>query len=145
MDYAQSLSEQGSHAQAAQALQRLLAAAPLNRAARLMLVREFQMAGDDAAAQRAAADWLRIAPNAENYHRLAANEAGTSLGTVSEGSSPTEDFYLPYRRDAIQAARQTSGRQFLGAAVVLLDDHVAISPVGWQRIAVRPHGDALTQ
>lgn len=127
-DYARSLSEQGSHAQAAQSLQRLLTAAPLNRAARLMLVRELQMAGDDATARRAAADWLRIAPNAENYHRLATNEAaGTSVGTISEeGSSPTAEFYVPYRRDAIQAARQTAGTQF-AAAAVLLDDHIAIA------------------
>ena len=103
-NYAQSLSEQGSHAQAAQSLQRLLAAAPLNRAALLMLVRELQMAGDDAGAQRAAAEWLRIAPNADNYHRLAANrEAEISVGTTpKEGPSPTAEFYLPYRRDAIQ-------------------------------------------
>ncbi len=128
-NYAQSLSEQGSHAQAAQSLRRLLAAAPLNRAALLMLVRELQMAGDDAGAQRAAAEWLRIAPNADNYHRLAANrEAEISVGTTPEaGPSPTAEFYLPYRRDAIQAARQTAGRQFAGAAVVLLDDHVAIA------------------
>ena len=128
-DYAQSLSEQGSHAQAAQSLRRLLTAAPLNRAALLMLVRELQMAGDDAGAQRAAAEWLRIAPNADNYHRLAANlEAEISVGTTPEaGSSRTAEFYLPYRRDAIQAARQTAGRQFAGAAVVLFDDHVAIA------------------
>ncbi|MGB8888096.1 MAG: hypothetical protein WCC87_15295 [Candidatus Korobacteraceae bacterium] len=123
IDYAQSLAEQGRHLQAAQSLQRLLAAAPLNRSARSMLVRELQLAGDDAAAQRAAAEWLRVAPNAENYHRLAASEADEP---VADGSAAAE-FYLPYRRDAMQAARQSATEEFAGATVVLLDDHVAIA------------------
>ena len=126
LDYAQALSQQGQHAQSAQALQRLLAAAPLNRAARLMLVRELQMAGDDGSAQRAAAEWLRVAPNAENYHRLGAEEAAATVGTVSQDSSPTLAFYQPYRRDAVQAVRRAS-REPSSAAVVLLDDHVAIA------------------
>ena len=70
--YAQSLASQERHSEAAQALQQLLAAAPLNRSARLMLVRELQLAGDDPGAERAAAAWLRIAPNASEYRRLAA-------------------------------------------------------------------------
>ena len=86
-DYAQSLAEQGRHSQAAQSLQRLLAAAPLNRSARSMLVRELQLAGDDAAAQRAAAEWLRVAPNAENYHRLAAGEAEAAGKTRRRNST----------------------------------------------------------
>jgi tetratricopeptide (TPR) repeat protein len=126
--YARSLSEGGEHAQAAQALQRMLAAAPLNRSARLMLVGELQMAGNDTSAQRAASEWLRIAPNAGNYHRLAGNdEATTSARSVSEGLSPAVDFYLPYRRDAIQAVRQAPIGQFAGEAVVLLDDRVAVA------------------
>ncbi len=119
LDYARMLSQQGSHAEAAQALQQLVAAAPLNRAARLMLVREMQLAGEDREAQQAAAEWLHIAPNAERYHRLAA--AGSD-----EGSAEQEEvlFYAPYRRDASAIANHgTSG----GAAVELLDDHVAIS------------------
>ena len=127
-DYARLLSEGGEHAKSAQALQRLLAVAPLNREARLMLVSELQMAGNDTSAQRAASEWLRIAPNAGSYHRLAGNdEAPTSGGSVREGLPPAVDFYLPYRRDAIQAARQASFGQFAGEAVVLLDDHVAIA------------------
>ena len=120
-DYAQTLAEQGRHSQAAQSLQRLLAAAPLNRSARSMLVRELQLAGDDAAAQRAAAEWLRVAPNAENYHRLAAGEAEAA------GENAAAEFYLPYRRDALPAARQRATKEFAGSAVVLLDDHVAIA------------------
>jgi tetratricopeptide (TPR) repeat protein len=126
--YARSLSERGEHAQAAQALQRLLAAAPLNRAARLMLVGEVQMAGNDSSARRAASEWLRIAPNAGNYHRLAGNdEVTTSAGSVSEGLSPAVDFYVPYRRDATQAVRQAPIGQFAAEALVLLGDRVAIA------------------
>ncbi len=105
-------------------MQRLLAAAPLNRSARSMLVRELQLAGDDAAAQRAAAEWLRVAPNAENYHRLAASEADEP---VADWQRERREFYLPYRRDAMPAARQSATKEFAGAAVVLLDDHVAIA------------------
>ncbi|MGC2110875.1 MAG: hypothetical protein WA655_15245 [Candidatus Korobacteraceae bacterium] len=117
--YAQSLSQQGNHMQSAEALQRLVAAAPLNRTARAMLVRELQLAGEDAAAQHAAAEWLRTAPNAENYHRLAA-------GNV-DPAPQTAEFYLAYRRDAMAAAREGAHRQFAKDAVVLLDDHVAIA------------------
>ena len=116
LDYAQALARAGDHAAAVRALNALLAAAPLNRPARLMLVRELQLSGDDAGAQHAAADWLRIAPNAENYHRLAAS--------ASTGESSRVDFYAPYRRDTSQLARDYANET---SAVVLLDDHVAIA------------------
>ncbi|HUI83470.1 MAG TPA: hypothetical protein VL240_04560 [Candidatus Binatia bacterium] len=123
LDYARLLSEEGNHAEAARSLERLLAAAPLNRAARLMLVRELQVAGEDEAAQRAAASWMRVAPNAENYHRLAA-AAGEAAG--AKEASLAADFYARYRRDAGLLAHEAStdpGED----GVVLLDDHVAIS------------------
>ncbi len=122
--YAQSLSQQGSHAEAVQALQRLLAASPLDRAACLMLVRELQLSGDDVAAQHAAAEWLRVAPNAESYHRLAAG-AETN---AQENSPASTNFYLPYRRDALKVVRQARLDGSSSAlSVLLLDDHVAIS------------------
>jgi tetratricopeptide (TPR) repeat protein len=117
--YAQSLAGQERHGEAARALQQLLAAAPLNRSARLMLVRELQLAGDDSGAERAAAAWLRIAPNASEYRRLAA--AGSH-----EPAADTKDFYAPYRRNAVQAI-QASAAQFTGAPILLVNDHVAIA------------------
>jgi len=120
--YAQSLSRDGDHADAAQALRRLLAGAPLNRAARLMLVRELQLAGDDEAAQRAAADWLHIAPNAEEYHRLATASVG-----AEETAASGAHFYAPYRRDAMAVAREAADGKWHDSVVVLLDDHVAVS------------------
>ena len=120
--YAQSLAQDGNHAAAAQALERLLAAAPLDRAARLMLVRELQLSGEDGAAQRAATEWLRIAPNAESYHRLAASAETTE----EQGDTSMAAFYEPYRRDAALIARETAaGAQ--GPPVVLLDDHIALA------------------
>jgi len=125
--YARSLSQDGKHEQAAQALQRLLAGAPLNREARLMLVRELQLAGDDQAAQRAAADWLRIAPNAPSYHRLA---AAADLADAQPPGGNTE-FYLPYRRDAMpiahQAAEAESQAGSQAGSIMLLDDQVAVA------------------
>lgn len=120
--YGESLSRDGNHAEAASALQQLLAGAPLNRAARLMLVGELQLAGEDEAAQRAAAEWLHLAPNAEQYHRLAAASAGTEE-TAASGAQ----FYMPYRRDAVAIAHQSASGQWHDPAVVLLDDHVAVS------------------
>jgi tetratricopeptide (TPR) repeat protein len=117
--YAQSLAAQEHHGEAAKALQQLLTAAPLNRSARLMLVRELQLAGDDAGAERAAAAWLRIAPNAPEYRRLAA--AGSN-----DPAADANEFYAPYRRDAVQVI-QARAAQFTGAPILLVNDHVAIA------------------
>ncbi len=118
--YAQSLVNQGRHAEAARALQQLVAAAPLNRAARLMLIRELQLAGDDSGAERAADAWLRIAPNASEYRRLAA------ANSSDDRTSDTQPFYVPYRRDAASAILQVTATQFPSAPVVLISDRVAI-------------------
>jgi len=120
--YAHSLAGNGRHKEAAEALRKLIAAAPLNREARLMLVRELQLAGDDAAAQQAAAEWLRIAPNAQNYHRLAVAATDPADTQVIAPA----DFFLPYRRNAAPLARE-AGEESRGVPVVLLDDHVAIA------------------
>ena len=120
--YAQNLAQDGRHKDAVQALRKLLAAAPLDREAQLMLICELQLSGDDEQAQRAAADWLRIAPNAQDYHRLAA--ASTELGDAPVAS--TTNFFLPYRRDAAPLAREAA-TQSQGDSVVLLEDHVALA------------------
>jgi tetratricopeptide (TPR) repeat protein len=147
LDYAQSLSADGDHAAAVRALHRLLAAAPLNRAARQMLVRESQLAGDDAGARQAAVEWLRIAPNAEDYHRLA---AGWTEEAAPEESTPSfsawKDFYAPYRRDAAVIARKSADTQTSGDTVMLLDDHVAIArPDGSVSLYVHRTTRALTE
>lgn len=92
-----------------------------------MLVRELQLAGDDEAAQQAAADWLRIAPNAEAYRRLAARVSGNT-GDPDEARGPvaSEAFYQSYRRDAAAIARQTAGTNTAAGTLALVDDHVAI-------------------
>lgn len=147
LDYAQSLSDEGSHVEAMRYLQGLLAAAPLNRAAREMLVRELQFSGDDAAAQAAAAEWLRIAPNAGDYHRLAAGSAGPAI--EERGAArilSAADFYSPYRRDAALIARLSASVPCSGDTVVLLDDHVAISrPDGSVSLYVHSARRVLTQ
>ena len=119
LDYAKALAAEGNHAVAAGALQRMTAAAPLNRAARLMLVRELQLAGQDREAQAAAAEWLHIAPNAEKYHRLAA---------VANDNADAVDvaFYAPYRRDAATLAREMI-EPTTAPELTLLNDHVAIA------------------
>lgn len=127
--YAQSLAAEGNHLLAAHALKQLLAAAPLNRAARLMLVSELQLAGDDGAAQLAAAEWMRAAPNAESYHRLASNPVDANLEMGNANEADGSKFYAGYRRDAVEAVRQfdDDSAQFDHHPVMLLDDHVAIA------------------
>ncbi len=144
LDYAQSLSRDGNHAEAVRSLQRLLAAAPLNRAAREMLIREFQLAGDDEAAQQAAAEWLRIAPNAENYHRLAAEWTDSTYHDIDLASG-SESFYLPYRRDASAIASQSANLTASGSTLMLVDDHVAIArPDGSVSVYIHRATRALT-
>jgi tetratricopeptide (TPR) repeat protein len=124
LDYAKSLSEQGKHSESAQALQRRVSAAPLDRDARLMLVRELQLAGEDEAAQRAAADWLHVAPNAGDYHRLAATVDPPGVSAQQEIGAP---FYAPYRRDVSDIVRESSHQDPLTGATVLMEEHVAIA------------------
>jgi tetratricopeptide (TPR) repeat protein len=124
--YAQSLAEQGSHAEAAEGLQKLLAAAPLNRGARLMLIRELQLAGQDTEAQRAAAEWLHIAPNAASYRRLATLESN-SIVNPDAVSGERQPFYETYRRDVLQLLHEGVGSQSDADAALLLDDHVAVA------------------
>lgn len=147
LDYAQSLSQAGNHAEAARSLQRLLAAAPLNRAARQMLVRELQLAGDDEGAQQAAAEWLRIAPNAENYRRLAAQWTENRDREESNSSLvDSRNFYVSYRRDAAAIATVTAALPAFGERVMLLDDHVAICrPDGSASLYVHRTTRALTK
>lgn len=117
--YAQSLISQDRHIDAVEALQQLLVAAPLNRSASQMLVRELQITGDDSGAERAAVEWLRIAPNASGFRRLAAAMGG------DDPAPATKPFYAPYRRDAAQLMQAVPAR-FNLAPVLLLNDHVAI-------------------
>jgi tetratricopeptide (TPR) repeat protein len=121
LDYAQALSAEGNHTEAARALRQLTAAAPLNRAARSMLVRELQLAGEDKDAQQGAAEWLHIAPNAENYHRLA-----TASTADAEADGATTAFYAAYRRDAEAIAHEASDVA-TSSDLTLLEDHVAIA------------------
>ncbi len=125
LDYAKSLSDQGRHPESAQALQRLILAAPLNRDARLMLVRELQLAGEDEAAQRAAAELLHVAPNAGDYRRLAA--AVGSGGDTAEADNPGEPFYAPYRRDVSAIVSESALQSPEAPGALLVEDHVAIA------------------
>ncbi len=127
--YARSLADQGNAKEAAEALRKLVAGAPLNRAARLMLVRELQLSGQDVEAQKAAAEWLHIAPNAASYRRLATLEEGAAAGESVTGNGDLEQqpFYAPYQRDVSSLAREGQQTQPVDQTTVLLNDHVAIA------------------
>lgn len=122
LSFAEVLSADGKHIQSAAALRKIISAAPLNRAARLMLVRELQLAGDDTSAQRAAADWLRIAPNASSYRRMAASEEDNPGSADAVENIP---FYMPFRRDFV--AGSLNSQQPAGDQLALLNDSVVIA------------------
>ncbi|HLX72535.1 MAG TPA: hypothetical protein VKV04_23180, partial [Verrucomicrobiae bacterium] len=73
----------------------------------------------------AAAEWVHVAPNAGRYHRLAAAVTLDDVVPTRPVDTATQPFYQPYRRDVAAMVRQEtlSGND----AVVLLEDHVAIS------------------
>jgi hypothetical protein len=97
----------------------------MNRDARLMLVRELQLAGQDEAAQRAAVEWLRVAPNAGEYHRLAAAmEPDEASGQDENSAAP---FYAAYRRDVSAIVRESASQGLDAPDALLVEDHVAIA------------------
>lgn len=105
------------HTAAVEELTRVLRQWPLGRDAYQLLISELQRAGDNRGADRAAAQFLSIAPNARNFRRMA--ESATDVANDS-----TAPFYGPYRRPApaaLTTARATDD------AVILLQDKVAIA------------------
>jgi hypothetical protein len=116
--FAEALSLDGKHLEAALAIRKLISAAPLNRGARLMLIRELQLAGDDSGAQVAAAEWIRIAPNATSYRRMAASAQDESMA-----GDPQIPFYMPFRRKLPDWSRQDAERD----TSILIHDSVAIA------------------
>ncbi len=129
--YAEWLAERGAHAEAAQAADEIVTSNPLNRGAREFRIRELALAGDKAAAHRAAQELAAIAPNSERYRRMAA--AATNLDFLLDDAGPRaqefareQAFYARWRRDGVQMVDQTAHRRFSGGpAVILLNDRVA--------------------
>lgn len=117
LEAARRFAAENRHPEAIDELQRIIAQWPLDRDARRLLIAEFQRVGNDVLADRAAADFLTIAPNARNFRRMAAQ--GAAATRVSDTAEP---FYQPYRRPAPPS--ETNYRE---AMVILLQDKVAIT------------------
>jgi hypothetical protein len=131
LDFAETRAEAGRHSEAAAAAQRIVLARPLDRGARVLLVRELALAGDRAAATRRAQELVAVAPQSAKYRRLAED---VSTGAVVPDSasarardfSRQQDFYGPYRRNGLEIIHKTAGRHFSGGpALVVLHDRVA--------------------
>ncbi len=125
LDYARSLSDSGRHAAAASALQQLIAANPLDRAARRLLVEQLVLDNQPDAARQQARELHKIAPNSAEFRRLADDPAAAldSNSPRGEGFTEHEEFYVPYRRDGRKLARAPAPREFAGgSAVILLSD-----------------------
>lgn len=134
LDYARSLSTSGDHAQAATSLRQLLAANPLDRAARRMLVAELVLDHQEGEARQQAEMLHRIAPNSRSFARLAAapDEVLDSRSGRAAGFVQRSEFYEPYRRDGLQLVRDTRERIFSGgpSVTLLLDKIVEYSSDG---------------
>ena len=115
--YAQWLASVSRHGDAIHELVRILQDWPLDRDAHRMLIAELQRAGNNVAADRAAAEFLTIAPNARNFRRMAQSATAT-------GSEQTAPFYENYRRPAPQTIASWKSA---APAVILLQDKVAIA------------------
>jgi hypothetical protein len=116
---ARSLIDANRHSEAIAELTRIVHDWPLDREAHRLLISELQRAGNDCAADRAAAEFLAIAPSARNYRRMAQNAIAA---TTEDSVAP---FYQPYRRPAPAALATSSDAG--SPAVILLQDKVAIA------------------
>lgn len=129
--YADTLSDQGRHAEAATAAQKFVAQHPLDRTARERLARELALAGKAAQARTAIEELAEMAPNSDRYRRLAAAAKTDVLALLDDrGTNPhaleTEPFYAKYRRDGVEMVKQAANRRFSGGpALRILDDQVA--------------------
>ncbi|HKD15986.1 MAG TPA: DUF3857 domain-containing protein [Candidatus Angelobacter sp.] len=133
--YPETLSAVGRHAEAAEYLQGLLAANPLERSARRMLIQELLLDGGHGKEAKDQAQRLHeIAPNSLEFSRFALmpsevldSSSGRRFGFVQQ-----EQFYVPYRRNGLKIIRQSTERHFSGgpSVTLLADKVVAIQPDG---------------
>lgn len=127
--YAEALKDEGRHSEAADAAAKAVAARPLDRDARALLVSELALAGKRDAARQAAAQLVQLAPNAARFRNLAQQAALPVADDPGErGRELLSDhpFYGPYRRDGLAMVQLTAKRRFAGGpAVMLLNDGVA--------------------
>jgi len=133
--YPETLSAAGRHAEAADYLQRLLAANPLDRSARRMLIQELLLNGGHEKEVRDQVQRLHeIAPNSLDFARfvLRPSEVLDSSSGRRAGFVQQEQFYLPYRRNGLKIIRQLAERHFSGgpSVTLLADKIVAIQPDG---------------
>jgi hypothetical protein len=107
------------HAEAIAQLNRIVREWPLNRDAHRMLISELQRTGNSTAADRAAAEFLAIAPNARNFRRMAQS---AELAQDDVNGAP---FYQRYRREA--PATVAMNQEPSTPSIILMQDKVAIA------------------
>ena len=115
VEHARWLASRNRHLESIDELTQLTREWPLDREAHRLLIAELQRIGNNSAADRAAAEFLAIAPNARNFRRMAQR-------ATAEVAIPDAPFYAAYRRP-IPAAVATSS----SPEVILLQDKVAIT------------------
>ncbi|HVZ18092.1 MAG TPA: DUF3857 domain-containing protein, partial [Terriglobales bacterium] len=129
--YTELLSSSGRHAEATQAAAKLVNINPYSRDARLLLVRELALAGKTEEAHRATEALSRLAPNSDQFRRLAKAPANELV--IADIDNPrfsdfdeSSAFYLPYRRNALAIAQEPTAARYAGIpAVTLVHDKVS--------------------
>jgi tetratricopeptide (TPR) repeat protein len=127
LDYAKALSENGNHKEAGEQLLKLLTMNPLDRAARLMVIRELLLDGQEKEAAEQAKQLQQIAPNSPAYAEIAAapDQALDSSSGRAAGFVQQNQFYAPYRRSGLEIVQRSANRRFSGGpSVTLLSDKV---------------------
>jgi hypothetical protein len=115
LEHARWLASRNRHLEAIDELSQIIHEWPLDREARRLHIAELQRVGNNSAADRAAAEFLAIAPNARNFRRMAQR-------ATAELTIPDAPFYTAYRRPAPAPIATADA-----PAVILLEDKVAIT------------------
>ncbi len=128
LHYARLLSDSGRHRDAVAVLLQKIAADPLSRAARKLLVQELMLSDQPEKAKKQAQELYSIAPASHLYAKLASNPAAVldSNSLRSRNFVSQAEFYVPYRHDGTQAVRESvNDKSLSGSAVaILLSDRV---------------------
>jgi len=127
LQYAEVLSAEGKHRQAILQLHQALRANPWNRAARLMEIREMALDGNEAGGREAAEALHREAPGWAQYTSVVRNPESIldSRSRRGEQFVNNDEFFTPFRKNALQVIQSGAQRTFSGGpAVFLLDDRV---------------------
>lgn len=117
LEEARAFARRGDHKRAAQIATKVAYAAPNDRDALALATQESMLTGDAQAAFPLAAKLAELAPGSERYQQWFRSLQQGKTALDFDKGSPLE-VLAPYRRDALEAIRQTASRKFAGGPAV---------------------------